>query len=52
MSASAGGNANQYGRSSRARGQQLSKHVPYCLRLVLSSFANQSVRTLESPGSF
>src|SRR5208282_192868 len=29
MSASAaGGKANQYGRSSRARGQQLNKHVP------------------------
>src|ERR1039458_914255 len=53
MSASAlQGNANRYVRSSRARGQQLNKHVPYSLRLVLSSIANQSVRTFESPGSF
>src|ERR1700688_14964 len=39
------------GRSTRPRGQQRNKHVPYYLRLVLSSFANQSVRTLESLGS-
>jgi len=38
------------GMSPRARRQQLDKHVPYCLRPVLSSFANQSVRTLESLG--
>ena len=39
------------GMSPRARRQQLDKHVPYCLRPVLSSFANQSVPTLESLGS-
>src|ERR1019366_3382672 len=40
------------GGSSRTRRQQLREHVSYCLRVVLSSFANQSVRTLESPRSF
>jgi hypothetical protein len=50
-SSAAAANANEYGRSPRARGQQLSKHVPYCLRPVLSSLANQSVRTLESLGA-
>src|SRR5271163_179258 len=47
MSASAVGQRNQHGRSSRARGQQLNKHVPYCLGVVLSGGAKQSVRTLE-----
>jgi hypothetical protein len=43
--------AHRHGRSSHARRQQLDEQVPYCLRLVLSNFADQSVRTLESPRS-
>ena len=43
--------AHRHGRSSRARRQQPDEQVPYCLRLVLSNFADQSVRTLESPRS-
>src|ERR1035437_3055004 len=46
------GNGNRHGGSSRTRRQQLREHVSYCLRVVLSSFANQCVRTLESPRSF